>query len=262
MINHRFEVIGDCTDAMIVGRDLMNALGLILNFKEKLIMWEDCQLQLNTGQGTTLAELNNQHDHEFPEETKDASDNAVSPEKLVSTDMLDENLQQQYRALLVKYRDRYDGHLGRMKFPEYVLPITPDRVPLHAKPYPVPRSIEEQAKILIQKLINENVLERIYESKIKSPAFFQVKPNRSLRLLIDYRWLNKYLKRSPYYMPRIREVLMRLSKAKCISTFDANMGYYSRRLDPNGRPFTAFCLPFGKFQYKRLSIGISTALDE
>ena len=78
-ITHRFEVISDCTDGMIVGRDLMNALGLILNFKEKLIMWEDCQLQLNTGQGTTLAELNDQHDHEVPEEAKDASNNAVSP---------------------------------------------------------------------------------------------------------------------------------------------------------------------------------------
>ena len=99
-ITHRFEVMNDCTDAMIVGRDLMNALGLILDFKEKLIQWDDCQLQSNTGQSTTLAELDDQHDHEVPEEAKDASDNAVSPEQLVPTDILDENLQQQYRSLL------------------------------------------------------------------------------------------------------------------------------------------------------------------
>ena len=40
------------------------------------------------------------------------------------------------------------------------------------------------------------------------------------------------------------------------------MGYYSRRLAPNSRPFTGFCLPFGRFQYKRLPMGISTAPDE
>ncbi|CAI5724997.1 unnamed protein product [Peronospora destructor] len=66
VITHRFEVINDCTDAMIVGWDLMNALGLILDFKKKLIKWDDCQLQLNTEQSTTLAEVDEQHDHEFP----------------------------------------------------------------------------------------------------------------------------------------------------------------------------------------------------
>ena len=100
VITHRFEVMNDCTDAMIVGRDLMNALGLILDFKEKIIQWDDCQLQLNTEQSTPLAEPDDQHDHEFPEEAKDASDNAVSSEQLVPTDILDENLQQQYRSLL------------------------------------------------------------------------------------------------------------------------------------------------------------------
>ena len=33
----RFKVINDCVDAMILGQDLMNALGLILDFKEKNI---------------------------------------------------------------------------------------------------------------------------------------------------------------------------------------------------------------------------------
>ena len=46
-IAHRFEVVNDCTDAMIVGRNLMSALGLMLDFMGKLIKWDDCQLQLN-----------------------------------------------------------------------------------------------------------------------------------------------------------------------------------------------------------------------
>ena len=35
VITQRFEVINDCTEAMILGRELMNALGLVLDFKEK-----------------------------------------------------------------------------------------------------------------------------------------------------------------------------------------------------------------------------------
>ncbi|KAG6608949.1 Pol Polyprotein [Phytophthora cinnamomi] len=95
-----------------------------------------------------------------------------------------------------------------------------------------------------------------------SPAFFLVKLDGSLSLLVDFRWLNKYLRRSPYYVPRIREILMRLASAKCLSTFDANLGYYARRLAKHSRYLIAFCLPFGKFGYKRLPMGICTAPDE
>ncbi|KAG6590829.1 Retrovirus Polyprotein [Phytophthora cinnamomi] len=74
--------------------------------------------------------------------------------------------------------------------------------------------------------------------------------------------MNKFLRRSPYYVPKIREILLRLGKAKCMSTLDANMGYFARRLARQSRAATAFCLPFGKFQFKRLPMGISTAPDE
>ena len=97
---------------------------------------------------------------------------------------------------------------------------------------------------------------------MSSPAFFVSKPDGSLRLLNDYRRLNKYLRRSPYYVPRIREILMRLSNARCLSTLGSNHGYYARRLARKSRLLTAFCLPFGKYQYKRLPMGISTAPDE
>lgn len=54
---------------------------------------------------------------------------------------------------------------------------------------------------------------------------------------------------SPYYVPLIRENIMQLANVKCLSTFDANYTI-------------SFCLPFGKFQYKRLPMKISTASNE
>ena len=94
------------------------------------------------------------------------------------------------------------------------------------------------------------------------PAFFVSKPDRSLRLYNNYRGLNKYLRRSPYYVPRIREILMRSSSARCLLTSDADHGYYARRLFRKSRPLTALCLTFGKYQCKRPPMGISTAPDE
>ncbi|KAJ8522852.1 hypothetical protein ON010_g17644 [Phytophthora cinnamomi] len=40
------------------------------------------------------------------------------------------------------------------------------------------------------------------------------------------------------------------------------MGYFARYLAQESRSATAFCLQFGKYQFKRLPTGISTALDE
>ena len=40
------------------------------------------------------------------------------------------------------------------------------------------------------------------------------------------------------------------------------MGYYSTVLDPTTSSCTTFITPFGKFKYKRLPMGISTAPDE
>ncbi|KAG6611434.1 Pol Polyprotein [Phytophthora cinnamomi] len=261
IITHRFEVIDDSSDAMIIGRDIMNELGLILNFKDRVVQWEDCFLSLNTGRSTTKPDTDKQDDLEFPEEAKEAADNAVKPEELLP-EHLQGKLAANYLALLTAYQTLYDGHLGRMKFDDYELALAPDFKPAHAKPYPIARSQEQKAKDKIQQLINDDVLEQIYDSEMASPAFFLSKPDGSLCLLVDFRWLNKYLRRSPYYVPRIREILMRLASAKCLSTFDANLGYYARRLAKTSRHLTAFCLPFGKFRYKRLPMGICTAPDE
>ncbi|POM60314.1 Gag-pol fusion protein [Phytophthora palmivora] len=231
-----FDVIDDSHDAIVIGRDIMNALGLILNFKGKI--------------------TDEDYEDEYADETKEIAD-----EQLL-LDLLDNKLAQHYLGLLIEHGKLYDGHLDRMRFEDYLIPLSPDYKPVHAKPYAISRSQETKAKEAIQRLINADVLEDTYDSKMASPAFFLVKKDSSLRLLIDYRWVNKYLRQSPYYVPRIREIQTRLAKAKCLSTFDTNLGYYTRRLARKSHPPTAFCLPLGKFQYKRLPMGISTGPDE
>ena len=55
-------------------------------------------------------------------------------------------------------------------------------------------------------------------------AFFLKNPNGSLRLLTDFRGINRHLQRNQYYVPRIQEILLRLAGAKCLSTLDTNIG--------------------------------------
>uniref|UniRef100_A0AAV1T6Z9 Peptidase A2 domain-containing protein n=1 Tax=Peronospora matthiolae TaxID=2874970 RepID=A0AAV1T6Z9_9STRA len=202
-----------------INRDIITSLGIVLNFKENVVQWDGHYAHLNTGVSRSF-EVS---DYESLEESKEIAESAVRPEELMP-DTLPNSLVDEYHQLLRDNMSLYDGHLGRMRFEDYFLPISPDYKPVHAKPYPVPRSLEGKARELIQHLISTDVLEKIYDSEMASPAFFLEKPNGSLRLLIDFRELNRFLQRSPYYVPRIREILLRLAGAKCLSTLDATWG--------------------------------------
>ncbi|CAI5705503.1 unnamed protein product [Peronospora effusa] len=210
IITHRFEILEKSQDAMVIVRDIMTSLGIVLDFKKKVVQWDGHYAHLNTG-GSRSFEVS---DYELFEESKEIAESAVQPEELMP-DTLPNSLVDEYHQLLRDNESLYDGHLGRMRFEDYILPISPDYKPVNAKPYPVPRSLEGKARELSQHLVSIDVLEKIYDSEMASPAFFLKKPNGSLRLLIDF--------------------------PKCLSTLDANMGYYARRLATSSRNYTAFC---------------------
>eukprot|EP00957_Ditylum_brightwellii_P154856 11786146-Ditylum_brightwellii.AAC.1 len=45
------------------------------------------------------------------------------------------------------------------------------------------------------------------------------------------------------------------------TALDLNMGYYTIRLDPNAQKICTIILPWGKYQYLRLPMGLSCAPD-
>ncbi|KAJ8514178.1 hypothetical protein ON010_g18707 [Phytophthora cinnamomi] len=142
---HGFKVIQDSSDAMIIGRDITNELGLILNFKDRVVRWEDYFLSLNTGRNTTKPDTDKQDDLEFLEEAKEAAGNAVEPEELLP-EHLQGKLTANYLALLTAYQTLYYGHLERMQFEDYELALSPDFKPVHANPYLIARSQEQKSR--------------------------------------------------------------------------------------------------------------------
>uniref|UniRef100_A0AAV1UJK5 Peptidase A2 domain-containing protein n=1 Tax=Peronospora matthiolae TaxID=2874970 RepID=A0AAV1UJK5_9STRA len=173
IITHKFEILDQSQDAMVIGRDILNELGIVLNFKDKLVQWDGHDTHLNTGGSSSP----NASDYEFPEESKEVDNTAVRPEDLMP-DRLSKPLVGKYLQLLRDNEHLYDGHLGRMRFEDYALPIVPEYKPVHAKPYPVPRSLENKARELIQHLVSIDVLEQIFDSEMASPAFFSQEAQR------------------------------------------------------------------------------------
>eukprot|EP00957_Ditylum_brightwellii_P049436 3750734-Ditylum_brightwellii.AAC.1 len=55
--------------------------------------------------------------------------------------------------------------------------------------------------------------------------------------------------------------MQKLQGFTCATAIDLNMGYYTICLDPDAQKIYRIILPWGKYQYLRLPIGLSCAPD-
>ena len=85
------------------------------------------------------------------------------------------------------------------------------------------------------------------------------KDGSSVRITIDFKELNKAIKRELYQIPTLEDLLQRLNGAKIFSKLDARSGFFQLPLDEESQKLTTFITPFGRYFYKRLPQGISSA---
>ena len=63
-----------------------------------------------------------------------------------------------------------------------------------------------------------------------------------------------------YLLPWIDDLLHRLSKAPLFNSLDSSQGYHQVRVTPEDVPQTAFKTPFGQYQWRVLSFGLTNAV--
>ncbi|MGL5934057.1 MAG: reverse transcriptase family protein, partial [Cetobacterium sp.] len=105
------------------------------------------------------------------------------------------------------------------------------------------------------------IMERNHNSDWAAPTFIQPKKTGDIRVLTDFRKLNLAVKWKPFPLPKISEILLKLQGFKYATALDLSMGYYHIPLDEELQKLCTTILPWGKFRYKRLPMGISSAPD-
>ena len=97
----------------------------------------------------------------------------------------------------------------------------------------------------------------------KSPfganVLFVQKKHGTLRMCLDYRALNKITVHHKYSLPRIDDLIDKMSGAKRFSSLDLASGYHQMRIAEEDVPKTAFSTPFGHYQFKVLAFGLTNA---
>ncbi|CAM1332187.1 Uncharacterised protein r2_g4120 [Pycnogonum litorale] len=128
---------------------------------------------------------------------------------------------------------------------------TPRRIPI-----PLFSKVENELK----KMEGLGIISKVTEpTEWCAPIVPVVKKNGSVRICVDYKKLNLYVKRERYVLPSTEYITHKLSNAKVFSTLDATCGFYQLPLSDQSKKLTCFISPSGRWCFNRLPQGICLA---
>ncbi|GKT32732.1 Transposon Tf2-6 polyprotein [Aduncisulcus paluster] len=164
------------------------------------------------------------------------------------------------KAPIEKILEDYEKEIDRnmpANVPDYSIKLK-ENTPVRRKLRPPPFGLEEELGEKIEDLLKDGF---IVESKSSyaAPIVVVEKPDKSIRMCIDYTGLNSKIVDDVYPIP-LRSVLFRsLQGMKLFATLDLKNGYYHVRVDKDSRHLTAFISHKGLFEWVRMPFGLKTA---
>ena len=206
----------------IIGRDMMEFLGIDIRFSNQTVEWDNAEMPFKDGDAT-VAEA---YHVDEPEVVTNASDRLkkILDAKYEAADLrqicdeqeeLTDEEKDQLFLLLDKYDTLFDGTLGKWTGTEVDLELVEGATPYHARAFPMPRVHMETLKVEVNRLCELGVLKKVNRSQWAAPTFLIPKKDGTVRFISDFRELNKRIKRRPFPIPHIKDLLMNLEGFKC-----------------------------------------------
>ena len=116
---------------------------------------------------------------------------------------------------------------------------------------------KEQLRVEVLSLLEQGIVIPSL-SPWSSPMVPVRKPDGSVHLCIDFRKLNSITTPTLYAMP-FYDLFDQLGESNFLSKMDLDKGFYQISLKEADMPKTAFCTPWGKFQFTRVPFGLRNA---
>lgn len=149
------------------------------------------------------------------------------------------------------------SELGRTNCTEMTIKLKTEE-PVICNPY---RLSEDRKKILrnmISELLTNQII-RESSSPYASPVVLIPKPDKTMRLCIDYRKINNITVKIKWPLPLIDDQIDKLCRYKMFTSLDLFSGYYQIPMAEDSIEKTAFITPDGKYEFLRMSFGLCNA---
>ena len=116
----------------------------------------------------------------------------------------------------------------------------------------------QELRIQLQELLDKGFI-RPSASPWGASVLFAKKNDKTLRLCIDYRQLNRVTIKNRYPLPRIDDLFDQLRGAQVYSKIDLRTGYHQLRVRETDIPKTDFKTRYGHFEFTVMPFGLTNA---
>ena len=157
------------------------------------------------------------------------------------------------------YPDVFKG-LGKLKG-EYKIKLKEDAAPYAlSAPRRVAIPLRTKVKEELDRMEKMGVIARVEEPTEWCAGMVPiVKPSGKIRICVDLTHLNESVIRERRILPAVDETLAKLDGARVFTKLDTTSGFWQVPLHKDSMLLTTFITPEGRYYFKRLPFGISSA---
>lgn len=206
---------------ILLGLDFLQRNGIILNFTDNTLYWKGKRVAFgkNKTEKTCL------------------DDRFFQKLLLVSAEEVEK--------LIMTYRE--NNNSTYMKIEPININVNKDFRIKSNKYYTIPNAKGKSAQTEIMRLLEEGIIEESKET-FASPIFFIGKKDGKLRLITDFRELNKFITDDVHVIPKIEEIFQNIGTSTILSMIDLANGFNQLVLDEESRKYTTFSVLGRKYQ--------------
>ena len=165
-------------------------------------------------------------------------------------------------TVLKKYPELFNGKKLGCLPQSHEIRLKESAIPTIDAQRKVPVAIRKDYKKTLDKMVELEVIKKIDEPTewVSSPVLVR-KKSGEIRVCLDPRSLNENIMREHYPLPVKSELTSDMGRAKYFTKLDARMAFWQVPLKEESQKLCTFNTPFGRYCYRRLPYGITSASE-
>lgn len=253
----RFLIVPKLTHTVILGFDWLTAnntninlqkpsVGLIIDYKGHRTLIPFIEYVFEGQQVSEIAKVNNGFNFQkYLQEIKTGI-----PLKGTQVNKL--------KQVLSTHDNVFIKRLGRANCYEHVIKMI-DHSPVIRRSYPVPYAYRLRMEEKLAEMVDMGIISR-GSTPYCSPLTFTLKPDGSIRVLLDAREINKNMVAEAEAPPMQMDVLNSFHGVNYISIIDLNNAYFQIPISDDSKKYTGFTFNGKSYMYNVLPQGLKTSV--